>query len=344
MPQWTQWPHWKSQVDPYAEGHSHKHGTTSEAAMRKALGQLHGWQDPNVQKEAPKAKLGLKLKTPSRRTPMKIDSEHYPLSPDMIPASKARRAQQQNLPAALPSGTRLNVWWSDEEEPFECEVMEWRLVSEAGAERPVYMHRCQYEGGVIDHDLAEVRDRSVAEGEASTRSRKPVAVVSRAPVPRPAAPMCTSQHLVCASSPQIVFEVVPGTMASSLLKQESARAASARLHGANAKMTENLSPPSSPLKSTVIKRGRLAMWEKPKTSSEMIAEAHKVPPTAPAPLGGAVVPIVASQRAILMPPPPNPGPQVQGPADETAERGRGEARPGHALLAPRDAQRQLGRS
>ena len=82
-----------------------------------------------------------------------------------------------------------------------------------------FIHRCQYEGGVVFHDLTE-----------------------------------------------IVFEIVPGTMASSLLKQQS------KMRGSK---PEALSPPSSPLKADVVARGRVAVWEQPKSTKEAIADAHQ---------------------------------------------------------------------
>ena len=55
---------------------------------------------------------------------------------------------------ALPSGTRLRVWWEGSQEYYECTILNWRVaISEDGS--LFYTHRCRYEGGTFDHDLAK---------------------------------------------------------------------------------------------------------------------------------------------------------------------------------------------
>jgi len=241
---------WTQDINVDAPGH--KKGITSEQAMRRALGELHGWDDPNGlsargSKRAGIAKSGA---TKPRQSPTKIDKHNFPLSPDMVPGSH-KMGRTQKIPVALPAGTRLNVWWSGEDEPFECEVIEWRLVSaEDDNAPPSYVHRCQYEGGVISHDLT-----------------------------------------------QIVFEIVPGTMASSLLKEQAARNSPPGMLSP----PEDLPAPSSPIKGNVISRGKVAVWEQPLAtpkassratgaapqrdqSSQPLAEAKMVTPPAPAPV------------------------------------------------------------
>ena len=136
----------------------HKHAPTSEQAARKALSSLHGW-DRNAPGPAAKGKIkGKPASTPAkklRKSPTKIDKDHYPLSPAMMGDRKVAACKQ--MPVALSAGTRLNVWWSGEEEPFECTVAEWRLISaEQSDQAAVYIHRCEYEGGSIDHDLTQI--------------------------------------------------------------------------------------------------------------------------------------------------------------------------------------------
>lgn len=62
------------------------------------------------------------------------------------------------LPAAdweaLPEGTRLKVWWEGSDEWFECTVLNWRVAIGEGGEL-FYTHRCLYDGGIFDHDLAK---------------------------------------------------------------------------------------------------------------------------------------------------------------------------------------------
>ena len=98
----------------------------SEAAPRRALGQLFGWNGGTKEKAEKKSKAkkllgtmsgesGFQASTPKRspmRTPGKQQS---PLSPDRVPSGKMNGGAQK-VPAALPAGTRINVWWSDEEE------------------------------------------------------------------------------------------------------------------------------------------------------------------------------------------------------------------------------------
>lgn len=53
----------------------------------------------------------------------------------------------------LPSGTPLKVWWAGSEEYFDCKILDWR-VGYNDDRQLVYTHRCQYPGGVIEHDLS----------------------------------------------------------------------------------------------------------------------------------------------------------------------------------------------
>ena len=55
---------------------------------------------------------------------------------------------------ALPSGTRLRVWWEGSCDYFECIILNWRVaIGEDGD--LFYTHRCQYDGGIFDHDLSK---------------------------------------------------------------------------------------------------------------------------------------------------------------------------------------------
>ena len=55
---------------------------------------------------------------------------------------------------ALPSGTRLRVWWEGSQDYYDCVIINWRVaIGKDG--NLFYTHRCQYDGGVFDHDLAK---------------------------------------------------------------------------------------------------------------------------------------------------------------------------------------------
>lgn len=56
---------------------------------------------------------------------------------------------------ALPSGTRLRVWWAGSDEYFECTILNWRVAIGDGGEL-FYTHRCLYDNGIFDHDLSKV--------------------------------------------------------------------------------------------------------------------------------------------------------------------------------------------
>ena len=83
-------------------GPGHKHAPTSEQAARKALGALHGW-DRNNASTAGKGKKGKPTTTPVskkvRKSPTKIDKDHYPLSPAMMGDRKV--ASCKPMPVAL---------------------------------------------------------------------------------------------------------------------------------------------------------------------------------------------------------------------------------------------------
>lgn len=55
---------------------------------------------------------------------------------------------------ALPAGTKLSVWWAGNSEYYECTILDWH-VAIAEDKSLFYTHRCQYDGGVFDHDLAK---------------------------------------------------------------------------------------------------------------------------------------------------------------------------------------------
>ena len=80
------------------------------------------------------------IKRPPKPTPAKLPDELPVAAPDW---------------EALPSGTRLRVWWEGSQEYFECTILNWRVaIGEDGT--LFYTHRCMYENGVFDHDLANV--------------------------------------------------------------------------------------------------------------------------------------------------------------------------------------------
>lgn len=54
----------------------------------------------------------------------------------------------------LPAGTALRVWWDGCDEAYHCRILDWR-VSLSEERALLYTHRCQYEGGVIEHDLSK---------------------------------------------------------------------------------------------------------------------------------------------------------------------------------------------
>ena len=54
----------------------------------------------------------------------------------------------------LQAGTRLRVWWDGSEEYFPCVMLGFRVAYNDDRE-VVYTHRCQYENGVIEHDLSK---------------------------------------------------------------------------------------------------------------------------------------------------------------------------------------------
>lgn len=149
----------------------HNKGISSLEAGRRSLTKMHNFNvnvDSPVNIETPHRPSMVKTPLP-RKTPAKIDKDFFPLTPAMAPKSH-KMGRTQKVPVALPPGTRLNVWWSGEDEPFECEVKEWQLVSAgASAHRDMsrytpmvrrnvqrYVHHCQYEGGVISHDLTQI--------------------------------------------------------------------------------------------------------------------------------------------------------------------------------------------
>lgn len=55
------------------------------------------------------------------------------------------------------AGMRLRVWWHALQEYHECVVLDWRVVFETNDHKKSfgYRHRCQYSGGVVEHNLAE---------------------------------------------------------------------------------------------------------------------------------------------------------------------------------------------
>lgn len=55
---------------------------------------------------------------------------------------------------ALPTGTRISVWWEGNQEAFECTIRDWHVA--VGADGKIfYTHRCEYDGGTFDHDLSK---------------------------------------------------------------------------------------------------------------------------------------------------------------------------------------------
>ena len=53
----------------------------------------------------------------------------------------------------LPADTSIRVWWASAEEYYECKILDWRFTT--GEDNAVsYLHRCQYPGGILEHDLS----------------------------------------------------------------------------------------------------------------------------------------------------------------------------------------------
>lgn len=65
------------------------------------------------------------------------------------------RSEEKKKPSweLLPSGARLRVWWEGCEEYYECTLLDWRVSYNDNREL-VYTHRCNYEGGILEHDLS----------------------------------------------------------------------------------------------------------------------------------------------------------------------------------------------
>lgn len=82
----------------------------------------------------------------------------YPSIKQPPPPTPAKPSESQPSAApeweALPSGTRLRVWWEGSGEYYECTILNWRVaVGDDGA--LFYTHRCLYDSGIFDHDLAK---------------------------------------------------------------------------------------------------------------------------------------------------------------------------------------------
>ena len=75
-------------------------------------------------------------------------------------SSDAADAEQQQQQADQPrwerlqSGMKLRVWWEGCEEWFECTLLGFRVGYNASQE-VVYTHRCQYDSGIMEHDLSK---------------------------------------------------------------------------------------------------------------------------------------------------------------------------------------------
>lgn len=63
----------------------------------------------------------------------------------------------------LPTGTAIRVWWASAEEYYECTIIDWRIGYDEN-KNAVYTHRCQYPGGIMEHDLSKA-DFDVVEGD-----------------------------------------------------------------------------------------------------------------------------------------------------------------------------------
>ena len=55
---------------------------------------------------------------------------------------------------ALPTGTKISVWWEGNQEAFECIIRDWHVAVGPGG-KLFYTHRCEYAGGTFDHDLSK---------------------------------------------------------------------------------------------------------------------------------------------------------------------------------------------
>lgn len=73
-------------------------------------------------------------------------------------AEDAENAQTTNTHTPkwerLPSGTAIRVWWASAEEYYDAFILEWRIGYDENKQLS-YTHRCQYPGGVIEHDLSK---------------------------------------------------------------------------------------------------------------------------------------------------------------------------------------------
>ena len=53
----------------------------------------------------------------------------------------------------LPSGTSIRIYWDSADEYYDCKILDWRVGHKEDG-TITYTHRCQYSGGVIEHDLS----------------------------------------------------------------------------------------------------------------------------------------------------------------------------------------------
>lgn len=82
---------------------------------------------------------------PSPRLQLHLDS----MNPELHPGP------EEAALTALPAGTQLRVWWNSADEYYTCRVVEWRFVHGIGSGGYTMIHRCDYDGGVLEHDLTK---------------------------------------------------------------------------------------------------------------------------------------------------------------------------------------------
>ena len=71
------------------------------------------------------------------------------------PAGKPEPGPSKPARYAYPAGTQLKIYWQGCGEAYTCTVSEWRMVRSAANGALRCIHRCDYEGGIIEHDLTQ---------------------------------------------------------------------------------------------------------------------------------------------------------------------------------------------
>jgi hypothetical protein len=170
----TKW--WKGEHDPNEQGAENDENIDLNSARSEGPSKMSQEErmmerrrmifgGPGVHSKKKEAKKVLKRAPP--RPVIKVETAPKASTEPAIPAEPAELvdAQEPRKPKweRLRAGMKLRVWWDGCEEYYDCKVIDWRVSCDEDKNLQ-YTHRCQYPGGVIEHDLS-VLDFELAEGE-----------------------------------------------------------------------------------------------------------------------------------------------------------------------------------